>query len=83
MHQGSKSVEEYFKDMEVALIRANMLEPNEATFLDDLMMKVKKGLERLRVQRIGIPYHEAQRKTPNLGSSSKRSNIKCFKCLGK
>ncbi|RDX71355.1 hypothetical protein CR513_49312, partial [Mucuna pruriens] len=31
MYQGSKSVEEYHKDMEVALIRENMLESNEKT----------------------------------------------------
>ncbi|RDX88756.1 hypothetical protein CR513_29599, partial [Mucuna pruriens] len=31
MHQGSKSVEEYFEEMEIALMRANALESNEAT----------------------------------------------------
>ncbi|RDX98004.1 hypothetical protein CR513_19137, partial [Mucuna pruriens] len=31
MYQGSKSIEEYFKEMEVALMRANVLEFNEAT----------------------------------------------------
>ncbi|RDX81920.1 hypothetical protein CR513_37356, partial [Mucuna pruriens] len=31
MYQGSKNVEEYFKEMEVSFMRANMLESNEAT----------------------------------------------------
>ncbi|RDY10589.1 hypothetical protein CR513_04861, partial [Mucuna pruriens] len=31
VYQGSKSVEEYYKDMEVTLMRANIVESNEAT----------------------------------------------------
>ncbi|RDX93800.1 hypothetical protein CR513_23888, partial [Mucuna pruriens] len=31
MYQGSKIMEEYHKDTEVALLRANVLESNEAT----------------------------------------------------
>ncbi|RDY11051.1 hypothetical protein CR513_04335, partial [Mucuna pruriens] len=99
MYQGSKSIEEYYKDMEVALLRANVLESNEATMtqflyslnreiqdmlefyhyasLDDLpqrrttpMVLVarerrkerKNGPKRTRVQRRGVPHHEAERK---------------------
>jgi len=31
LNQGSKSVDEYFKEMEIVMIRANMIEDREAT----------------------------------------------------
>ena len=43
--QGTKSVEEYFKEMELAMIRANVQEPQEQTmarFLNGLNHPVKK-----------------------------------------
>ncbi|RDY09786.1 hypothetical protein CR513_05797, partial [Mucuna pruriens] len=45
---GSKSLEEYHKDMEVALIRANMLESNEAImahFLHELNKDIQDIVE--------------------------------------
>ncbi|RDX77309.1 hypothetical protein CR513_42589, partial [Mucuna pruriens] len=43
MYQGSKSIEEYFKEMEVALMRANVLEPNEAICTKQLELSLNKG----------------------------------------
>ena len=43
MNQGSRSVDEYFKEMEIAMIRANVSEDREATmarFLNGLMMQL-------------------------------------------
>jgi hypothetical protein len=34
LNQGSRSVDEYFKEMEIAIIRANVIEDREATRLD-------------------------------------------------
>ncbi|RDX60677.1 hypothetical protein CR513_61159, partial [Mucuna pruriens] len=67
MYQGSKNVEEYYRDMEVALMRANVLEFNEATMARFLHVgKVRKerknNLKRTRIKRRGVPHHEAKRK---------------------
>ena len=43
LHQGSKSVEDYNKEMEIAMIRANVVEVREATiarFLNGLNRKI-------------------------------------------
>ncbi|RDX90718.1 hypothetical protein CR513_27386, partial [Mucuna pruriens] len=53
MYQGSKSVEDYHRDMEVALTRANILEPNKAT-----MAHFLHGLNRV-IQDIVKLYHYA------------------------
>ncbi|RDY09836.1 hypothetical protein CR513_05739, partial [Mucuna pruriens] len=49
--KGSKSIEEYYKDMEVALMRDNMLESNEAT-----MTRFLHGLNR-EIQDVVELYH--------------------------
>jgi hypothetical protein len=38
--QGSKSVDEYYKEMEVAMIRANVEEDREATILHGLNREI-------------------------------------------
>ncbi|PKI39694.1 hypothetical protein CRG98_039907 [Punica granatum] len=48
LKQGNRSVEEYFKDMEVAMIRANVKEDREATmarFLAGLNWKIQNAVE--------------------------------------
>ncbi|RDX93088.1 hypothetical protein CR513_24700, partial [Mucuna pruriens] len=70
MYQGSTSIEEYFKEMEVTLMRSNVLESNEPQrdltptilAIERVRMKRKNVLGRTMVQRRGVPYHEAKRK---------------------
>ncbi|RDX86175.1 hypothetical protein CR513_32521, partial [Mucuna pruriens] len=64
MYQGSKSVEEYYKDMEVALMRANMLESNEATmaqFLHDLNKEIHDVVELYHYTCLDDLVHKATR----------------------
>ncbi|KAF7838912.1 hypothetical protein G2W53_007394 [Senna tora] len=48
LKQGSKSVEEYYKEMEIAIIRANVVEDREATMahLVHMAMKVERPLKK-------------------------------------
>ncbi|RDX93705.1 hypothetical protein CR513_23997, partial [Mucuna pruriens] len=84
MYQGFKSVEEYYKDCEVALLKANVLESNcirqfelnlnkggvwskkrlTPAFLPvgEVRKERRNGPGRTRVQRRGVPYHEAKKK---------------------
>ncbi|CAL0303552.1 unnamed protein product [Lupinus luteus] len=76
--QGSKSVDEYFKEIELALLRANFEEDREAT-----MARTKKE---------GVSFKDStsttkevvatsQGKQP-MGSNQRSRDVKCFKCLG-
>ncbi|RDX71111.1 hypothetical protein CR513_49576, partial [Mucuna pruriens] len=47
--------------------------------------RIRRGLERTKVIRTGVPYpqgHKEERTLPSLVLASKSINIKCFKCLG-
>ncbi|RDX70450.1 hypothetical protein CR513_50309, partial [Mucuna pruriens] len=116
MYHGSKSIKVYYKDMEVALLRTNVLKSNEATMthfihrlnkdiqdvvklyhytsMDDLVHQAtqrgkEKEKDRLRKDKSPkkgsfLPQGRKEERTL-LGPSptSKSSNIKFFKCLGK
>ena len=48
LHQGNRSVDEYYKEMEMAMIRANMEEDREATmvrFLNGLNREIANTIE--------------------------------------
>ncbi|XP_019432645.1 PREDICTED: uncharacterized protein LOC109339632, partial [Lupinus angustifolius] len=76
--QGSKSVDEYFKEMELALLRSNFEEDREAT-----MARTKK--EGVSFKGSASTTKEAvatsQGKQP-MGSNQRSRDVKCFKCLG-
>ncbi|RDY13337.1 hypothetical protein CR513_01767, partial [Mucuna pruriens] len=91
-------MEEYHRDMEVALTRPNILESNEATmtrFLHKLNRDIFKATmnkekeERPRKnkspkKRSTIPQgRKEERMLPSPTPASKGKNIKCFKCLDK
>ncbi|RDX83557.1 hypothetical protein CR513_35517, partial [Mucuna pruriens] len=62
MHQGSKSVEEYFKEMKFALMRTNILESNEATmarFLHGLNREVQDAIELYHYNFLDDLVHQA------------------------
>ncbi|RDX81426.1 hypothetical protein CR513_37895, partial [Mucuna pruriens] len=71
MHQGSKSVEEYYKDMEVTLLRMNVLESNEATmtrFLDGLNREIQNMVELYHYTYLDDLVHQA----PQVESQQRR-----------
>ncbi|RDX78753.1 hypothetical protein CR513_40921, partial [Mucuna pruriens] len=83
MYQGSKSIEEYFKEMKVALMRANnVVESYHYTSLDDLVHQPRKD-KSPKKENSPSQGRKKEHTPPNLGSLSQRSNIKCFKFLGK
>ncbi|XP_066396019.1 uncharacterized protein [Miscanthus floridulus] len=96
LKQGSFSIEEYYKDMENAMIRANVYEDEEQTIACFMV-----GLHR-NIQRIAefLPYRPlidlwedaatpsmsskpAASTSTSVGSTSKSSGIQCFKCGGR
>ncbi|RDX62360.1 hypothetical protein CR513_59316, partial [Mucuna pruriens] len=84
---GSKSVQDYHRDMEVALTRANVLEYNKAImshFLHGLNRDIQDIREYHYDSLDNLVHQEIRERIlpgPVLGSKS--SNIKCFKCLSK
>ncbi|RDY11892.1 hypothetical protein CR513_03388, partial [Mucuna pruriens] len=96
LHQGPYSVEEYHKEMEMDLLRAQIKESEEAKmarFLHSLKREIQDvGKEKEK-------YGASREKSPKKGSEAsigqkeltpistpmppRASSIKCFKCLGK
>ncbi|XP_019423019.1 PREDICTED: uncharacterized protein LOC109332490 [Lupinus angustifolius] len=76
--QGSKSVDEYFKEMELALLRSNFEEDREAT-----MARTKKEGVSFKgsVSTTKEVVATIQGKQP-MGSNQRSRDVKCFKCLG-
>ncbi|KAF5470845.1 hypothetical protein F2P56_011333, partial [Juglans regia] len=88
--QGSKSVDEYYKEMEVAMIRANVEEDREATmarFLHGLNREIADIVEMQHYVELTDMVHQAIKTATTSStietSSSKTSDIKCFKCQGR
>ncbi|RDY01296.1 hypothetical protein CR513_15382, partial [Mucuna pruriens] len=77
MYKGSKSMEEYHKDMEVALTRTNVPESSEAT-----MAKFRSNMSPKKMSLLPISQ-KVEIKLPNTPPTSKSNSIMCFKCLGK
>ncbi|RDX96094.1 hypothetical protein CR513_21299, partial [Mucuna pruriens] len=75
MYQGFKSVEEYYKDMEVALMRLNVLESMKPLWLDFYMLYHYTSLDDLVHQATQVEYQQrrrlASKKTYPNGSKSK------------
>ncbi|RDX70394.1 hypothetical protein CR513_50367, partial [Mucuna pruriens] len=64
MYQGSKCIEEYLKDMEVALMRANVLESKEATishFMHELNREIEDIVELYHYATMDDLIHQATR----------------------
>jgi len=62
LNQGSRSVDEYFKEMEIAMIRANVIEDREATmarFLNWLNRDIANVVELLHCVELEDMVHMA------------------------
>ncbi|RDX96603.1 hypothetical protein CR513_20700, partial [Mucuna pruriens] len=78
MYQGSKSVEEYFKEIEVALVRANVLESHEATmarFLHGLNRESCLASKRSYPSSSSWKGKEKKRERPTKDKSPKKKSV--------
>ncbi|KAL4303393.1 hypothetical protein GQ457_10G010130 [Hibiscus cannabinus] len=93
LKQRSRSVEDYFKEMEMAMLRVNTKEDREATmahFLTGLNTEIDNAVELQHYVKIDKMVHMAIKppvvdigrgKQPMLQERTK--DIQCFKCLGR
>ncbi|CAA7030783.1 unnamed protein product [Microthlaspi erraticum] len=80
--QGSKTVEEYFQEMEVMLLRANVIEDREATMSSaGLIQETPNRLSHQNLsQRSLLQSRQGQENQFNPGPRARE--LKCFKCQG-
>ena len=81
MTQGSKSVDEFYKDLEIALIRANVEEDREATmtrFLNGLNGDIREGVELKNYVEIEDIVHHAMKMEQQLKKKSVRKSSSNF-----
>ncbi|KAL4388854.1 hypothetical protein GQ457_09G017920 [Hibiscus cannabinus] len=91
--QGSMSVEDYFKEMELAMIRANIEEDQETTiarFVSGLNPEIADTVELQYYVDLEEVVHLAmkvekqlKRKGKQTVTPSRNRDIQCFKCLGR